>query len=125
MTNYTYPKTHRLLTSAHYKHVFDNVCYKVHQPHIMAFVSNTDSEYPRLGLAITKKKLKTAVSRNLVKRLIKERFRHYAPQLLAADMVFILKKPTTELSNQQITAQVDAIFAKILQKQAQKQTVVS
>ena len=118
MTSYTYTKAQRLLTPAHYKYVFDNVSYKVHQPHIMAFVSNTDNECARLGLAITKKKLKTAVSRNLVKRLIKERLRHYAPQLLPVDMVFILKKPTTELTNQQLTAQVDAVFAKILQRQA-------
>lgn len=118
MTRHTYLKTQRLLTPAHYKQVFDNVAYKAHQSHLMAFVAQTDSECARLGMAITKKKLKTAVARNLVKRLIKERFRFYAPELMPVDVVFILKRPTTELSNQEIVSQIDAIFKKILHKQS-------
>ena len=117
MNHYPYPKSYRLLTPTQYKRVFDYSSYKVHQTHIMAFVAQSDNAEPRLGMAITKKKLATAVSRNLVKRLIKEQFRFYAPKLKHVDMVFILKKSTKHLSNADISKEINAILKKISERQ--------
>ena len=49
--------------------------------------AEADPAHPRLGLAVSRKKLKTAVSRNLVKRLIRESFRHHSESLGSLDLV--------------------------------------
>lgn len=57
-------------------------------------------EYPRLGLAISKRNIKTAVGRNRVKRLVREGFRHNLEQLTGLDIVVLSRKKTREFSNQ-------------------------
>ena len=54
----------------------------------MLAVAN-DSGRPRLGLAIGKKRVRLAVRRNRLKRLVRESFRHNAPQIAAVDLVVI------------------------------------
>lgn len=46
-------------------------------------------DYPRLGLAITKKKLAKAIARNRIKRLIRESFRHHLAELEGLDIVVL------------------------------------
>ncbi|MDO5651734.1 MAG: ribonuclease P protein component [Moraxella sp.] len=91
---YLFTKTQRLLTPAQYKQVFDNAIKKIHSPHLMLFVANTSDDVPhaRLGLAITKKKLKNATDRNQLKRLMREHFRLNQHNLPAVDVVLIVKQ---------------------------------
>ncbi len=116
MTHYTYPKENRLLKPVEFKTVFNQPVFKIHHTHLMAFVSNTQHNQARLGMAITKKKLPKAVARNQVKRIIKEQFRHQRTQLPNLDIVFILKKPTLHLTNQQLKAEVQTILGKVIAK---------
>lgn len=48
--------------------------------------------YPRLGLAVSKEKLKKSVSRNRVKRLVRESFRISAALLGGLDLVVMPQK---------------------------------
>ena len=68
-------------------------------------------------MAITKKRIPRAVARNTIKRIIREQFRHKHPKLPALDLVFILKKPTKDLSNDQMRQEIDEILAKVITKQ--------
>ncbi len=126
-----FPKTHRLLTPAQFRHVFDKPERKLHAKHLMAFIrvnatndtnvtKNTndisDSDklsHPRLGLAITKKKVPTAVARNRLKRIARDNFRLMAHELKAMDIVIIAKRPITELSNDDLHNEVRQILKKI------------
>ncbi len=45
----------------------------------------------RLGLAIAKKNLKRACDRNLVKRIVRESFRHHQMQLEGLDIVVLVR----------------------------------
>ena len=52
----------------------------------------------RLGIVVAKKNIKLAVDRNRLKRLVRESFRKQQLGLLGLDIVVIIKKDATGLS---------------------------
>jgi ribonuclease P protein component len=110
---YKFTKAQRLLTPTAYRLVFDGTERKLHQAHLMAFIRSNEESQARIGMAITKKKVPTAVERNRVKRHIREQFRHCAAQLKTYDIVFIVKKPINDLDNKELINEINAIFKKI------------
>ena len=87
-----FTKEQRILTPKAFREVFDAPERKLHQSHLMAFIRSNTKDQPRIGMAITKRKVPTAVSRNLIKRQIRENFRIQANNLESKDIVFIVKK---------------------------------
>lgn len=112
----TFKKEQRLLTPAAFKDVFDAPERKLHQSHLMAFIRNNSCNQPRVGMAITKRKVPTAVIRNLIKRQIRENFRIQASNLENKDIVFIVKKSVKELTNKDLKNEINNIFNKIKNK---------
>ena len=113
---YRFTKEQRLLTPAAFREVFDAPERKLHQSHLMAFVSTNTHAQPRVGMAITKRKVPTAVARNLIKRQIREQFRVKAFSLENKDIVFIVKNSIKGLSNKEIKTEVNNILKKIEKK---------
>jgi len=62
---------------------------------------NTDG-HPRLGLALSKKRIKTSVARNRLKRLIRDSFRHHQQLLPNIDIVVISQTRTALAPNKKI-----------------------
>lgn len=127
-TCYGFDKSKRLLTPAQFKHVFDNPIKKIHSTHFLLFVANNTNNHPRLGLAITKKKLKNATDRNLVKRITRQIFRHHQHKIAQVDVVLIVKMRLPnkdELDNvakkQLIHHELKMIFNKLQQSKNQAQ----
>lgn len=70
----------------------------------------TDS---RLGVVVGKKFVRHAVDRNLVKRIVRERFRLAHDRLAGYDVVLrVISKPA-RMDRLQIAAEVQALFAKL------------
>lgn len=111
-----FTKQQRLLTPAAFREVFDAPERKLHQSHLMAFVRTNTHEQPRVGMAITKRKVPTAVARNLIKRQIREQFRIKSSKLENKDIVFIVKKSIKELNNKELKNEINNIFKKIEKK---------
>lgn len=121
----TFAKDKRLLTPNDFKAVFDTPIKKIHSTHFLLFVANTGQAHARLGLAITKKKLKKAVDRNLVKRHTREIFRLNQHNLPPLDCVLIVKsgafvgtkkqKVDKDTSLAIIKTELNEIFAKLSQ----------
>lgn len=110
---YTFDKSDRLLNPNEFKKVFDQPIKKVHGEHCLLFVGKAQTNTARLGLAITKKKLKHAVDRNRLKRLTREHFRLAQSSLSPIDVVMIVKKGYDREFD--IGAEVAEIFRKIKQ----------
>ncbi len=106
---YRFSKCDRLLSAKQFQAVFDAPIKKIHTPHLLLFISH--SSQPRLGLAITKKKLKNATERNRLKRLTRESFRLARPEIAAVDMILIVKKSYPKTHD--ISSEVADIFSKI------------
>ena len=109
----TFKKEQRLLTPAAFKYVFDAPERKLHQSHLMAFIRSNDCNQPRVGMAITKRKVPTAVVRNVIKRQIRENFRLRASSLENKDIIFIVKNSVKELTNKDLKNEINNIFNKI------------
>lgn len=66
---------------------------------LLVLATPNGRDYPRLGLAISKRNVKTAVGRNRVKRLVRESFRRHRQQLGGLDIVVLSRHATHDSSN--------------------------
>ncbi len=101
MTKSTFTRELRLLTPEHYQNVFQQA-HRAGSPHFTIIARNNTLSHPRLGLAVPKKQIKTAVGRNRFKRLARESFRLQQNQLPSKDFVVIAKKSAQDLSNEDV-----------------------
>lgn len=90
---------HRLLTPRDFQAVFDSPQCKVVQPPFLMLVRGNTGENPRLGLVFAKKKVRLAVERNRLKRLVRTSFRLHQHELPAADVVFVARHGLDQLDN--------------------------
>ncbi len=90
-----------MLTPEHYKKVFQQA-HSAGFPHFTIIARENALTHPRLGLAVPKKQIKTAVGRNRFKRLARESFRNKQHQLPNKDFVVIAKKSAQDLSNEEM-----------------------
>ncbi|WP_281647322.1 ribonuclease P protein component [Parendozoicomonas sp. Alg238-R29] len=97
----------RLLKSSEFKRVFDKADIKVSDKNILILARENHLEIPRVGLIIAKKNVRTAVSRNRIKRVIRETFRHSQHSLQGLDYVVLARKGLGELDNRQLHSLLD------------------
>lgn len=105
-----FQKKDRLLTPVQFQAVFDAPIKKIHGEHLLLFIAQGEA-LPRLGLAITKKKLKNATDRNRLKRLTREQFRLNKSGLADVDLVLIVKKRYDKTYD--IGAELAVMFSKL------------
>ncbi len=105
----------RLLTPSQFQAVFSKPL-RFGSSHITVLTNPNSNNQKRLGLAIAKKRIKLAVDRNQIKRLIRESFRLNQHKLPNIDMVIMVKSGTDELENKTITSQLEKIWRKIIQR---------
>ncbi|MBL4823405.1 MAG: ribonuclease P protein component [Colwellia sp.] len=117
---YEFNRESRLLTPDHFQSVFKKpIRFGSSHFTILITPSNlpTDSsKNNRLGLAIAKKRVKLAVQRNRIKRIIRESFRLNQHNLPAIDMVVMVKSGIDQLDNKEINQQLTKIWRKIIQR---------
>jgi ribonuclease P protein component len=114
MVTYEFNRESRLLTPGQFQSVFTKPI-RFGSSHITILVSqNPDNN--RLGLAIAKKRVKLAVQRNRIKRLIRESFRLNQHDLPYIDIVVMVKSGTDKLDNKEINKQLEKIWRKIIQR---------
>lgn len=97
--SYRFQRHQRLLKPADYQFVFEKA-FKSSDKYFILLVRPTGFTYARLGLVIAKKRVKQAVKRNLLKRLIRESFRHHQHQLAGLDCIVMVKNDITQTDNQ-------------------------
>ncbi len=117
---YEFNRESRLLTPDHFQSVFKKPI-RFGSCHFTILI--TPSGLPadscknnRLGLAIAKKRVKLAVQRNRIKRIIRESFRFNQHNLPAIDMVVMVKSGIDQLDNREINQQLTKIWRKIIQR---------
>ena len=67
----------------------------------------------RLGLAISKKKTKKAVDRNLLKRLVRESFRTHQSMLTGLDLVVLNRSLETDLENKRFLSSLSSHWQRL------------
>jgi ribonuclease P protein component len=102
MSGYSYPKQLRLLTSRDYNQVFNHSKFKVSGPLGVFIATPNQLDHPRLGFVIAKKKVKFAVDRNRIKRVMKDCYRLNQHKLPPVDIVFIARPGLGNKENEAI-----------------------
>jgi len=113
MVTYEFNRESRLLTPGQFQSVFTKPI-RFGSSHITVLVTQNPENNNRLGLAIAKKRVKLAVQRNRIKRLIRESFRLNQHNLPNIDIVVMVKSGTDKLQNPQINQQLEKIWRKII-----------
>ena len=71
---------------------------------------------PRLGMAISRKSVRRAVKRNLIKRQLRESFRQHQAIIGHFDIVVMARPGVDSLSRQELREQIDECWQKIAKK---------
>ncbi|WPC74129.1 MULTISPECIES: ribonuclease P protein component [Vibrio] len=101
-----------MLTPEHYQTVFQQA-HRAGSPHFTIIARANNLSHPRLGLAVPKKQIKTAVGRNRFKRLARESFRLQQHKLPNKDFVVIAKKSAQDLSNEEMFNLFDKLWQRL------------
>ncbi len=113
-----FPRQHRLLSPSEFKPLFDQPQWRASSQHFLLLVSENRRAAPRLGIVIGKRRVKRAVDRNLLRRLIRESFRHRTAELAGLDVVVLVRADLRHPDKRQIAEELDKVWAKLLAKRA-------
>jgi len=101
-----FPRANRLTRAADYDVVFKQAKRSGDRFFTVLYCRN-ELGYPRLGLAIAKKRIRYAVARNRLKRIIRDSFRHAKNQLLGVDIVIMARDQTEQALNKELFASLE------------------
>lgn len=107
-----FTRLQRLLKPSEFKLVFTESC-RVSSSHITMLAVKNHLCQPRLGLAISKRNVKLATNRNLIKREIRESFRLHQAIIGGFDVVVMAKAGSELLSRSELRQQIDGCWQKM------------
>ncbi len=113
--SFSFPSQLRLGKPADFKKVFANPVKSTDRFFTLLAIQNK-SGHPRLGLAIAKKNIKKAVTRNLIKRAIRENFRLQQHKLNNIDVVVLARRDAANASPVLLRKSLDKHWHKLVNR---------
>lgn len=107
--SYRLPVTLRLNDALDFKSVF-TFSKKYKNQYFSVLVKPNNYGHPRLGMTVAKRYIRKAVSRNVIKRHIRETFRLNQQDLGGNDIVVMTKSPANALTNTEISVAVGELW---------------
>ncbi len=105
-------KRARLLKAAEFNRVFSKAARSSDQ-YFTVLARLNDIAFPRLGLAISKKRARLAVTRNRLKRIIRESFRHKQHELCCADYIVLAGNKSSNANNSRLLQSLEQHWQKL------------
>ncbi|MDH5409132.1 MAG: ribonuclease P protein component [Gammaproteobacteria bacterium] len=105
----------RLTRPSEFKQVFARAC-KTGNQHLTLLCRQNDQDVARLGLAIAKRYISTAVARNRVKRIVRTSFRQHQAELSGLDIVVLGKTSAGQLSKQELFSVLEKLWQGLIKK---------
>lgn len=115
---FAFPRSHRLLSPAEFKPLFDHPHWRASSRHFLLLASENGLAAARLGIVVGKRRVRRAVHRNLVKRLLREGFRHRQASLAGLDIVALVRADVNRPDRQALNDELAQLWAKLLAKRA-------
>ncbi len=113
--NYGFPPQLRLKKAAEFKKVFSNPVKSTDRYFTLLAIRTTFGS-PRIGLAIAKKIIKTAVHRNLIKRTVRESFRLQRHEMKSIDIVVMVRKEAINATTEVLRTSLDLHWHRLASK---------
>lgn len=112
----TFPKSIRLLNAKDYSNVFSSVDIKLSTQFFTCLAKKQPSSCPRLGIIVAKKNVRLAVSRNRIKRLLRESFRTHKHDIPSYDIVMLAKHSSNQADAEKLSKELQYVWRKLKQK---------
>jgi ribonuclease P protein component len=109
-------RNQRLLTAADYRRVFQAPDHKAGQAEVLLLARGNLLSHHRLGLAVAKKHLPTAVKRNLFKRLAREHFRRLTGSKKGLDIIVLSRPGAAGVNRRAMRSAISAQFQRLLRR---------
>lgn len=110
MASFAYPRSARLPDARAFQHVLDAPSLRASQPSFVLLARENTLGCARVGAVLPKRRLRRAVARNRVKRIIRESFRARQDTLAGLDIVFMARDGLDALANPDLRAALDRQF---------------
>lgn len=110
-----FPRRARLLKPEQFERVFKNG-YREATAHLSAVAAPSELDYPRLGLALSRKQLALAVDRNRIKRQVRASFRDAQTRLPPCDIIVMARPRAHEQSRAAIAAELDKLWNRVIRR---------
>ena len=107
-----FPREKRLTERVEFDNVFNKAQRIKSRCFIILYRENKLST-ARLGVVLSKRKVKRATKRNQIRRILRESFRQYCPQLPPVDIVIIVNMMTT-VDNQVLFKELEASWKRLI-----------
>ena len=114
--NHCFPPRLRLLNSGDFQLVFKGTECRSSDNALTLLARHNGLSHARLGLAISKRFIKTAVGRNRVKRLLRESFRQHQSLLRGLDIVVLNREAAHKTSNSELTKALKAHWRRVVKR---------
>lgn len=101
-----------MLHRPEFDRVFDNPVRIVASPFTLLFREN-QLGHPRLGMVISKKNVRLAVSRNRIRRRARESFRAVCPDLPGVDLVLIVRRDIIQFKPDQLREPLTKLWSRL------------
>jgi ribonuclease P protein component len=92
--NYVFPSSHRIRQSKEFERAFSHK--GLTNKWFTIYFVDSNLEFPRLGMVVSKRTMSKSVSRNFAKRLIRETFRLNSDKLLSRDYFVRVRRNLTK-----------------------------
>jgi len=106
----------RLHKPVEFQAVFDSATFKVGEAGFLLLARPNALQYPRLGLVVAKKKVRLAVDRNRLKRIVRDSFRHQQHELPAVDIVFLVRQNISSIPGDEFHKQLLQAWKRLRRK---------
>lgn len=107
-----FPRSYRLTRADQYNRVFQQAI-RSNDKALTVLARPNGLAHPRLGLAVSKKCAKLAVSRHRIKRLVRESFRKHNLALPALDIVVTCRPVIVRMTNSQVRVALEKQWQKL------------
>lgn len=124
VSDFSLRRDRKLLHSGEFKRVFDQPDCKVGTPVFLLLARSNGLDHPRIGLVVGKKNARLAVSRNRIKRQVRESFRLWQHRLPNADIIFLARKGADKLPCPEFRQQLEQAWLRLLKRAAVGERVV-
>lgn len=114
--NHCFPSHLRLLSSGDFQLVFKATECRSSDKALTVLARHNGLNHARLGLAISKRFIKTAVGRNRIKRLVRESFRQHQASLSGLDIVVLNRDTAHKTSNLDLTKALKAHWRRVAKR---------
>lgn len=109
-----FPRTNRITKPAEYREIFKS-SRRYTESNLVILTRRNRTDTARLGLAISNRWIQCAVSRNRIKRLIRESFRCDKDRLKGFDVVVMARGDLQGLDNKKLTRSLDRLWSNLEQ----------